>query len=262
MKGMNPYPKQELRPENVMAHIRNLPHVEMPGATYFITFHSAKDEAIADSERQLVLEACLHWHNERCNIYAVCVMDNHVHMLAKPFQDHRLGGILHSIKSFTSHEINKRRGRKGAFWLEESFDHIVRDDWWFTKFVYYICDNPVKRGLCKKFDEYPWLWVNADELLTVPDGDAFGNSHRRDACGTIRVFTTRPDTLFGATYMVLAPEHSLVAEITTDEHRGAVEAYVAASAQKSELERTAETKEKTGVFTGAYAVNPANNEQI
>ncbi len=87
MKGMNPYPRQELRPENVMTHIRNLPHVEMPGATYFITFHSAKDEAIADSERQLVLEACLHWHNERCNIYAVCVMDNHVHMLARPFQD-------------------------------------------------------------------------------------------------------------------------------------------------------------------------------
>ena len=78
----------------------------------------------------------------------------------------------------------------------------------------------------------------------------------------IDVYTTRPDTLFGATYMVLAPEHSLVDIITTDECRPAVEAYVAAAAGKSELERTAETKEKTGHFTGAYAINPVNEENI
>jgi len=78
----------------------------------------------------------------------------------------------------------------------------------------------------------------------------------------IRVYTTRPDTLYGATYMVLAPEHALVDRITAGEHRRAVEAYVAEAARKSELERTAETKEKTGVFTGAYAVNPVNRERI
>jgi len=78
----------------------------------------------------------------------------------------------------------------------------------------------------------------------------------------IRVYTTRPDTLFGATYMVLAPEHPLVERITTEDQLQAVRAYVAAAAGKSELERTAETKEKTGVFTGAYAVNPVNREQI
>ena len=78
----------------------------------------------------------------------------------------------------------------------------------------------------------------------------------------IRVYTTRPDTLFGATYMVLAPEHPLVEEITTDEHRDAVRAYVQEASRKSELERSAETKEKTGVFTGAYAINPVNDEKI
>jgi len=78
----------------------------------------------------------------------------------------------------------------------------------------------------------------------------------------IRVYTTRPDTLFGATYMVLAPEHPLVERITTDEHRAEVRAYVEAAAGKSELERTAETKQKTGVFTGAYAVNPVNRKRI
>jgi len=78
----------------------------------------------------------------------------------------------------------------------------------------------------------------------------------------ITVFTTRPDTLFGATYMVLAPEHKLVEHITTPEQRAAVEAYRAAVASKSDLERTELAKDKTGVFTGAYAVNPVNGERI
>lgn len=72
------------------------------------------------------------------------------------------------------------------------------------------------------------------------------------------VFTTRPDTLFGATYCVLAPEHELVAAITTAEQKAAVEAYQDAAVRKSDLERTDLAKEKTGVFTGAYAINPVN----
>ncbi len=78
----------------------------------------------------------------------------------------------------------------------------------------------------------------------------------------IRVFTTRPDTLFGATYMVLAPEHPLVDRITTPGQRDAVKRYQEEAARKSDLERTELAKTKTGVFTGAYAVNPVNNEKI
>ncbi|PYJ01219.1 MAG: leucine--tRNA ligase, partial [Verrucomicrobia bacterium] len=78
----------------------------------------------------------------------------------------------------------------------------------------------------------------------------------------IRVFTTRPDTLFGATYMVLAPEHKLVDRITTDQRRPAVQAYIREVSTKSDLERTELAKEKTGVFTGAYAINPVNHERI
>jgi leucyl-tRNA synthetase len=78
----------------------------------------------------------------------------------------------------------------------------------------------------------------------------------------VEVFTTRPDTLFGATYMVLAPEHPYVAEITTTDQKEAVEAYVKACASKSDLERGDMNKDKTGVFTGAHAVNPVNGEQI
>ncbi|MGC4042479.1 MAG: leucine--tRNA ligase [Armatimonas sp.] len=79
---------------------------------------------------------------------------------------------------------------------------------------------------------------------------------------TITVFTTRPDTLWGATFMVLSPEHPLVAKITTPERREAVENYIDEAASKSDEDRTAEGKEKTGVFTGAYATNPVNGKQI
>jgi leucyl-tRNA synthetase len=78
----------------------------------------------------------------------------------------------------------------------------------------------------------------------------------------ITVFTTRPDTLFGATYMVLAPEHELVDKITTAAHRAAVGAYRDEVAQKSELERTNLAKEKTGVFTGGFAINPVNGQKV
>lgn len=77
----------------------------------------------------------------------------------------------------------------------------------------------------------------------------------------ITVFTTRADTLFGATFLVLAPEHHLVSKLTTPEQKQEVEGYVAASAFKTEVERQA-SKEKTGVFTGAYAINPVNGEQV
>ena len=76
------------------------------------------------------------------------------------------------------------------------------------------------------------------------------------------VFTTRPDTLFGASYCVLAPEHALVADITTADQKEAVEAYINSVKMKSDLERTELAKEKTGVFTGAYAVNPVNGEKL
>ncbi|HJD15008.1 MAG TPA: leucine--tRNA ligase [Candidatus Enterococcus stercoripullorum] len=76
------------------------------------------------------------------------------------------------------------------------------------------------------------------------------------------VFTTRPDTLFGATYAVMAPELPLVKEITTPEQMAAVESYIEQAAKKSDLNRTDLAKEKTGVFTGAYAINPVNNKKI
>ena len=84
----------------------------------------------------------------------------------------------------------------------------------------------------------------------------------KDSSETFTVFTTRPDTLFGSTYAVLAPEHELVEKITTDEQRESVEEYVEKASHKSDLERTELQKDKTGVFTGSYAVNPFSGETM
>lgn len=84
----------------------------------------------------------------------------------------------------------------------------------------------------------------------------------KDTDAEFTVFTTRPDTLFGATYCVFAPEHPLVEQMTTDAQRSAVQAYVDEARNKTDLQRTDLAKEKTGVFTGAYAINPANDKAI
>ena len=83
-----------------------------------------------------------------------------------------------------------------------------------------------------------------------------GNEHK------VEVFTTRPDTLFGAIYLTLAPEHPLVLQITTEEQRAEVEAYIAATAKRSERDRMADTKTVSGAFTGAYAVHPLTGKQL
>jgi len=98
-------------------------------------------------------------------------------------------------------------------------------------------------------------WIGRSEGAEVDFSVAESNQ-------VIRVFTTRPDTLFGATYMVLAPEHSLVDQIVTEEQLSAVEEYRGKTARKSDLERTELAKDKSGIFTGAYALNPVNNERI
>jgi leucyl-tRNA synthetase len=105
-------------------------------------------------------------------------------------------------------------------------------------------------------------WIGRSEGAEVDFAIADCGMRNAECEKGIRVFTTRPDTLFGATYMVLAPEHKLVDAITTPAQRPQIEAYKAEVAKKSDLERTELTKEKTGVFTGAYAINPVNGERI
>jgi len=103
-------------------------------------------------------------------------------------------------------------------------------------------------------------WIGKSEGANVVFKiDGYADSSNQSS---LEIYTTRPDTLFGATYMVLSPEHHLVDKITTPEQKKAVAAYVETAARKSDLERTDLAKEKTGVFSGAYAVNPVNDQKI
>jgi leucyl-tRNA synthetase len=113
------------------------------------------------------------------------------------------------------------------------------------------------------FDELDW-----PERVKILQTNWIGRSEgasvlfKTEAGDPIEIFTTRPDTLWGATFMVFAPEHPLVDKVTTPEQRPLVEAYKAQAARQSDIEREAADKEKTGVFTGGYAINPVNHQRI
>src|SRR5690606_30212290 len=99
-------------------------------------------------------------------------------------------------------------------------------------------------------------------LDSLSAGEGRGEDDIQKETKSISVFTTRPDTIFGVTFMTLAPEHELVAQITTPEQKADVEAYVQASAKRSERERMADVKTISGVFTGAYAEHPFTKEPV
>ncbi|CAM3385438.1 MULTISPECIES: leucine--tRNA ligase [Paenibacillus] len=118
--------------------------------------------------------------------------------------------------------------------------------------------------LLEDLDELDWS-ESLKDMQRNWIGKSVGAEVRFDIDGhdaKLEVFTTRPDTLFGASYCVLAPEHELVDKITTPEQREAVKAYQDQAARKSDLERTDLAKDKTGVFTGAYAINPASGAKL
>jgi leucyl-tRNA synthetase len=112
-----------------------------------------------------------------------------------------------------------------------------------------------------------WIGRSEGAIVSFPIERKVGSAHADPAKSIaegdrLEIFTTRADTLFGATYMVLAPEHPLVAEIVAADCREAVSAYIDAAARKSDLERTDLAKEKSGVFTGAYAINPMSGDRV
>lgn len=138
------------------------------------------------------------------------------------------------------HEVEKKKMKQWFFkitaYADELLDEIDALDW------------PDKIKTMQK------NWIGRSEGAEV---DFVIKDHKE----TVRVFTTRPDTLFGATFLVLAPEHPLITKITSEDARKAMTQYCADAIKKSEIERQ-ENKEKTGVFTGAYAINPVNGKEI
>lgn len=106
----------------------------------------------------------IHFHEENMyKLFAYCVMSNHVHIVLKPnhiIDDEYipLYKIMHSIKSYTASEANRILGRKGPFWMNESFDHYIRSDQSFDRIIKYVMDNPVEANLVKNAADWPWSY--------------------------------------------------------------------------------------------------------
>ena len=137
---------------------RNLPHWQMGGSTYFVTFRT-KGCTLPLAARRLVLEACRYFDDERFTLWTAVVMPDHVHLLLQPEESAPgewwpLSSILHSIKTYTAREVNRLLGRSGQLWLDESFDRLVRGEEELLEKWKYIRMNPVKKGLC----ETPEQW--------------------------------------------------------------------------------------------------------
>ena len=145
-----------------------LPHWQKPGKVYFITWKCKKGEVLLAEERTITLEALHYWDNRKWTLYAAVIMPDHVHALAQPLPCSQnvgiydLAEIIHSIKSFSVHQINQRRGRRGSFWQDERYDRIVRDEAEFLEELQYIMNNPLKKELVQNWEDYPWLYIKND----------------------------------------------------------------------------------------------------
>jgi REP-associated tyrosine transposase len=142
---------------------RRLPHLEKEGATYFVTFSTLDRRTLSGEARGIILGRCCYEHERRAIVHTAVVMPDHVHLLMSPLDDdmgevYSLKTILRGIKGASARLINKSLGRKGSLWQHESFDHLLRGDESIEEKVEYLCQNPVRRGLAEKPEEYPWLW--------------------------------------------------------------------------------------------------------
>ena len=142
---------------------RNLPHIQQEDKSIFITFSTYKRWELPESVRDLVIKHCLHDHGNKLLVHGIVVMPDHVHIVISPLKDssgeiYGLSEIMSGIKGASAHSINKTIKRQGHVWQDESFDRVLRSDEKIIEKVEYICQNPVRKGLVKRVDDYPWLW--------------------------------------------------------------------------------------------------------
>ena len=151
-------------------HRRRLPHFERPWAKYAVTFTTREHRKLSAAERDITLQTVLHDAGRKYDLYAACVMPDHVHVLLEPrihTDDpdgkpvfYALSDILQTLKSVSSHRINKLAGVKGQrIWENESFDRLIRSERDLEEKFHYICRNPWDAGAAEADEDYAWLWT-------------------------------------------------------------------------------------------------------
>jgi len=136
---------------------RHLPHFQIEAGYYFITFTTYKRIKLQTSQKNCIFNAINFLDGKKYELYAVVVLNDHIHMIINPMD--RLSKIMHSIKSFTAHEINKQENRKGRLWQDENFDEVIRNERELVEKIKYIINNPIKEKLAKKYIDYKWLYI-------------------------------------------------------------------------------------------------------
>lgn len=144
-------------------HRRRLPHWELDGANYFITFNIWERLELTEAARQVVLDACIFFNNQRYKVFSLVVMPDHVHWLIQPLlkstsEFWSLSSIIHTAKSYSAKQIPKVMMHIGTVWQIERYDRIVRYEQEFQNTQEYIRQNPVKAGLSIVPEAYPFLW--------------------------------------------------------------------------------------------------------
>ncbi len=148
---------------------RNLPHFEHPWGKYMVTFSTRERFRLTPEARTAVMDSIRFWNDRRYELHAACVMPEHVHLLFEPRPKPKneegappeffpLSEILHSLKSYTAHEVNKVTGRSGPVWEAESFDRLIRSQEDLEEKFGYIVENPWREKLVEQGDDYPWVW--------------------------------------------------------------------------------------------------------
>ena len=148
---------------------RNLPHLQAEGKTYYVTFCTHQRWTLPEEVRPTVVKHCLHDEGLKLRMHALVVMPDHVHLIFTPMTDplgkpYGLSEILGGIKGASAHTINKHLKRRGPVWQDESFDHILRREEKLEEKVEYVRQNPVRKGLVKAPEEYPYTWVEWRDL--------------------------------------------------------------------------------------------------
>ena len=146
---------------------RNLPHLQASEATYFVTFRCWKGIILPKAARELTLSAVRYWDGKRMDLDGAVVMPDHAHAMFRVIGASTLSDLMHSIKSFSSNQINRHLGWKGQLWLDESFDHVIRHGLEWEEKLEYIRQNPVKNNLAASPEDYPWLYVKSHSLEPV-----------------------------------------------------------------------------------------------
>lgn len=144
---------------------RHLPHFQSKNDYYFITFSTYKRKILLPSQKDCIFDAIRFLDGKGYELFAGVVLDDHVHILINPVDP--LPKIMHSIKSFTAHEINKMLNRTGKIWQDESYDKVIRNEREFLGKLEYIANNPIKANLVETCDDYKWLYIkggNNDNL--------------------------------------------------------------------------------------------------